>query len=122
MDDVAKGLEIRARMFGDESVERAFAPQDPLTQKFQKLITSSCFGQVWADGSVPLSDRSLMTLSILGAQQRFQQFELHARLARKNGCTREQLIEVVQHLTVYCGVPTGGEAYRILSSVLAEDA
>jgi 4-carboxymuconolactone decarboxylase len=119
MDDFEKGQRIRASLFGAESVEKSLAPKDDLTQKFQRLITSSCFGQVWGDETVPLSDHSLITLSILGAQQRFTQFELHARLARKNGSTREQLIQVVQHLTVYCGVPTGGEAFRIIQSIVS---
>jgi 4-carboxymuconolactone decarboxylase len=101
-------------------VEESFAPPDDLTQKFMRLMTSSCFGGVWGDDTISLRDHSLITICMLAAQHRFQHFELHARVAVKNGCTPELLTQVVQHLYVYCGAPTAVEAYRVVHKILYE--
>jgi 4-carboxymuconolactone decarboxylase len=114
------GKRVRIDLFGEPRLQQAFAPQDDLTQKFQTLITSACFGHVWGDETIPWRDRSLITMSIVGAQQRFAEFATHVELGLKNGCTREQIIQVVQHLTVYCGVPTGAEAFRTVHRIFAQ--
>ena len=84
-------------------------------------MTSSCFGSVWGDESMLRTERSLVTMAIVAAQHRFVEFEAHVRLAIRNGCSEVQLEQLVMHLTVYCGVPTGGEAFRIVDRVLRED-
>ena len=119
-DSVEAGKRVRVELFGEARLKQAFAPQDDLTQKFQTLITSSCFGHVRGDETIPWRERSLITMSIVGAQHRFTEFATHVQLALKNGCSREQIIQVVQHLTVYCGVPTGGEAFRAVQKVFTE--
>ena len=119
-ENLQKGMAVRRELFGEERLKSVFAPKDVLTQKFQGLMTSACFGQVWGDESVPHKDRSLVTISILGAQHRFKHFEHHVRLAVRNGCSRDQIIAVVQHLYTYCGAPTGVEAYQIVHQIFEE--
>lgn len=120
MGDFERGLEVRRQLFGPERVQQAFASPDPLTQKFQRLMTSACFGAVWGDESMARPERSLVTMAIVAAQHRFVEFEAHVRLALRNGCSAAQLEQLVMHLTVYCGVPTGGETFRIVDRVLGE--
>lgn len=122
VDDFERGLAVRTELFGAERVRQAFASADPLTQKYQRLLTSACFGTVWGDPAMARTERSLVTMAIVGAQHRFVEFEAHARLALRNGCTPVQLEQVVMHLAVYCGVPTSGEAFRIVERVLRESA
>ncbi|MEQ1805898.1 MAG: carboxymuconolactone decarboxylase family protein [Burkholderiaceae bacterium] len=122
MGDFERGLDVRRQLFGPERVQQAFANPDPLTQKFQRLMTSACFGAVWGDESMARPERSLVTMAIVAAQHRFVEFEAHVRLALRNGCSATQLEQLVMHLTVYCGVPTGGEAFRIVDRVLREGA
>lgn len=121
-DDLSNGMEVRKRLFGEERTNQAFATDDPLAIEFQRLITAYCFGSLWGKEGVVWRDRSLMTMSIVAAQHRFTEFETHLRLALKNGCEKELIIELVRHLTVYCGVPTGGEAFRIAQRVFQEVA
>jgi len=120
--DFERGLQVRAQLFGVERVQQAFASPDPMTQKYQHFLTSACFGTVWGDPSMARTERSLITLAMVGAQHRFVEFEAHVKLALRNGCTPTQLEQVVMHLGVYCGVPTGGEAFRIVERVLRESA
>lgn len=119
-DDLTTGREVRNRLFGEERTQQSFANQDPHHQDFQRFMTSYCFGALWGDDRTPWRDRSLMTMAIVGAQHRFAEFETHVRLAITNGCDEALLFALVKHLAVYCGVPTGFEAFRIVQRVVAE--
>lgn len=121
-DDFSTGLSVRNTLFGEERTRQAFAAEDALTQDFQTLITAYCFGSVWGREGAEWRDRSLMTMCIVAAQHRFAEFETHVRLALRNGCDKELITEVVRHLTVYCGVPTGVEAFRAAQRVFQENA
>jgi 4-carboxymuconolactone decarboxylase len=121
-DDFEKGIDVRNNLFGEERTTQAFATDDPHVTEFQTLITAYCFGSLWGKEGVVWRDRSLMTMCIVGAQHRFAEFETHLRLAIRNGCDKELILEVVRHLTVYCGVPTGVEAFRTAQRVLHENA
>ncbi len=121
-DDFSKGIEVRNTLFGEERTKQAFASDDPLVQDFQTQITAYCFGSLWGKEGVVWRDRSLMTMAIVAAQHRFAEFEIHLRLALRNGCEKQVIIELVRHLTVYCGVPTGVEAFRAAQRVFQETA
>jgi 4-carboxymuconolactone decarboxylase len=119
-DDFARGVEVRKTLFGAERTEKSLASTDPLDRRFQEFLTKYCFGALWGRDGVPWRDRSLMTMAIVAAQHRFPEFETHVRLALKNGCEREVIIELVGHLAVYCGILTGLEAYRTVQRVFQE--
>jgi 4-carboxymuconolactone decarboxylase len=36
----------------------------------------------------------------------------HTRGAIENGCTKEEIMEVLLHTTIYAGVPAGVDAFR----------
>jgi 4-carboxymuconolactone decarboxylase len=121
-DDFTSGLEVRNGLFGEERTKQAFANDDPEHQEFQTFITAYCFGSLWGKEGVVWRDRSLMTMAIVAAQHRFAEFETHLRLGIKNGCDKEVIFELIRHLTVYCGVPTGFEAFRTAQRVYQESA
>ena len=119
-DDFAKGVEVRNQLFGAERTQQSLANKDPLNQRFQELLTSYCFGAVWGREGAVWRDRSLMTMAIVAAQHRFPEFETHVRLALRNGVERDVIIELVAHLSAYCGIPTGLEAFRTVQRVFQE--
>ena len=45
---------------------------------------------------------------------------MHLNGAVKNGCTPEEIQEVLLLLTLYCGIPAANEAHRIAAEVLRE--
>ena len=49
------------------------------------------------------------------------EFSIHFRGAIKNGCTLEELKDVLLQITVYCGVPCGVEAFRYAREIIEED-
>lgn len=119
-DDFAKGVEVRNTLFGAERTQQSLAATDPLSRRFQELLTSYCFGAAWGRDGANWRDRSLMTMAMVAAQHRFPEFETHVRLALRNGVERDVIVELVAHLAVYCGIPTGLEAFRTAQRVFQE--
>jgi len=61
-------------------------------------------------------DRSLINLAMLSALNRPHEFKAHTKGALTNGCTREEIREVLLQVAVYCGMPAGVEAFRLAAS------
>ena len=48
------------------------------------------------------------------------EFRAHVRGAITNGCTVDEIKEVLVHTTIYCGIPAGVDAFRAAGEVLTE--
>jgi 4-carboxymuconolactone decarboxylase len=114
------GLRIRKKVLGDEYVDRAIENATDFNRHFQELVTEYCWGGVWGSDGLPDRTRSMLNLAMLAALNRPQEFEIHFRGALKNGCTLDELRDVLEQITIYCGVPAGVEAFRIARRVLDE--
>lgn len=114
------GLRIRKDVLGEEYVERAVNNATDFNRHFQELVTEYCWGAVWGSEILSRKTRSMLNLCMLAALNRRDEFELHFRGAIKNGCTLEELRDVLEQITIYCGVPAGVEAFRLARKVLDE--
>jgi 4-carboxymuconolactone decarboxylase len=114
------GLAVRREVLGAEYVDGAIAGADSFNREFQELATEFCWGATWARGVLDRKTRSMLNLCMLSALNRPHEFRLHFRGALRNGCTLEELKEVLLQITVYCGIPAGVEAFRLAREVLQE--
>jgi 4-carboxymuconolactone decarboxylase len=117
-----KGLRVRREVLGAEFVDRALSSATEFNRHFQELVTEYCWGGVWGSEVLPRKTRSMLNLCMLAALNRPQEFELHFRGALRNGCTLEELRDVLEQIAIYCGIPAGVEAFRIARRVLDEPA
>jgi 4-carboxymuconolactone decarboxylase len=117
MDPFERGMSVRREVLGDEHVDRATSAATPLDARFQRWITESAWGTVWADDTLDRRTRSLVTVAILGAL-RSDELALHLGAARRNGATDEEIAEVLMHVGVYAGAPAANSAYRVAKRVL----
>jgi 4-carboxymuconolactone decarboxylase len=78
------------------------------------------FGDVWRRPGLSPRDRSLITVATLVALYRSNQLPAHMRLARQNGVTRDELVEVITHLAFYAGWPTAATAVGVARTVFGE--
>jgi 4-carboxymuconolactone decarboxylase len=86
--------------------------------KLAELTDSFLFGEIWERPELSKRDRSLITVAVLTALYRPDQLRNHLNRALDNGVTREELAEVITHVTFYAGWPTGANAGPILKDVL----
>ena len=66
------------------------------------------------------TDRSLITLAAIIATYRPEQLVSHLGRAINNGVTKEEIIEIITHLSFYAGWPNGGTAALIAKEVFKE--
>lgn len=115
-----KGLEVRRAVMGDGFVEKALNSATEFTRPLQELVTANCWGEVWTREGLPRQTRSLITIATLAALKAPTELKGHVRGALRNGCTVAEIQEVLLHSTVYCGMPSGIEAFRAAKEVIEE--
>lgn len=116
-----EGMEIRRRVLGDDHVDRATAAATDLDADFQRWITETAWGGVWARPGLDLRARSLISIAILGALNH-DELELHLRAARNTGVTPEEVREALLHVAVYAGIPAANRAFRVAKQIYEEEA
>ena len=123
MDDrerFAKGFEVRRAVLGEKHVNASLEKSNSFTAEFQDLVTRYAWGEMWTRQGLPRHTRSLVTLAMLIALNRGDEFRLHLRGAMNNGATRDQIKELLLHAAVYCGVPAANSAFRAADEMFAE--
>ena len=114
------GLKTRREVLGAEYVDKAIAAQDDFNRPLQELLNTYCWNDVWNRPGLPRKTRSLLNLAMLTALNRPHEVRLHVRGARRNGCTRQEIMEVLLQAAIYCGVPAAIDSFRVAREVLAE--
>jgi 4-carboxymuconolactone decarboxylase len=113
-----RGMAVRREVLGDEYVDKAINNATDFTKPLQDLITENCWGEIWTRNAIPKKTRSLITIATLAALKAPAELKGHVRGALRNGCTVEEIQEVLLQATVYCGVPAGVEAFRAAKDVI----
>ena len=113
-----EGLKVRREVLGDEYLNRALAASTEFTKPLQELVTENCWGHIWTRDGLPRKTRSLVTLAFLSALRATTEIKAHVLGALRNGCTKEEIQEVLLQAAVYVGVPAGIEAFRAAKDVI----
>ena len=116
----SSGVKVRRAVLGEAHVAKAEAAKTPFSEPFQDLITRYAWGEIWARPGLPRSTRSLLTLAMMVALNRNDEFRMHVRAAANNDVTREEIQEVLLQAAIYCGVPAANSAFHIAQEVFAE--
>jgi 4-carboxymuconolactone decarboxylase len=115
-----KGLQVRREVLGEAYVERSIAKRNAFNTEFQEMITRHAWGDIWTRPGLPRHTRSLLTIAMMVALNRGDEFRLHLRASAANGVTREEIKEVLLQAAVYCGVPAANSAVHMAEQVFAE--
>jgi 4-carboxymuconolactone decarboxylase len=116
----ARGLRLRKAMFGEADVEKRMQAAGSFGAPLQNVINAYVYGDVWSRTGLSNDIRSLVMLGITAASNRPQEFRVHAKGALANGCTKEQVQDVLLLVAMYCGVPAAIETNRIAAEIFGE--
>jgi 4-carboxymuconolactone decarboxylase len=116
----ARGLRRRKRMFGAADVEKRMAASGEFGAPLQNVINAYVYGDIWERTGLPDSIRSLVMLGITAASSKPAEFRVHAKGALTNGCTKEQVQDVLLLVAMYCGIPAAIETTRIAAEIFSE--
>jgi 4-carboxymuconolactone decarboxylase len=114
------GLSVRRSVLGNAHVDRSLAKRNDFTEEFQALITRYAWGEIWTRPGLPRHTRSLLTVGLMVALNRPDEFRLHVRAAFNNGVTRDDIREVLLHCAIYAGVPAANSAFHMAEEVFAQ--
>jgi 4-carboxymuconolactone decarboxylase len=115
------GLKVRREVLGAEYVDASIAQADDFNRPLQELVTEYCWGAVWTRPGLSRKTRSLINLAMLTALNRPHEVELHLRGALNNGCTKEEIMEVLLQTAIYCGVPAAVDSCRLARKFFSEN-
>ena len=121
-DLLEQGERMRRRVLGDEHVDRSMANADPFTMPMQEMVTKYCWGDIWNRPQLDLKTRSLINIGMLTAMSQSHELSVHVKGAIRNGCSPEEIREVVLQATIYAGAPAGLSALRTVTATLREIA
>ena len=114
------GMATRRRVLGDAHVDRAEAATDDFDTPFQRLITESAWGSVWARDTISPRERSMLTIALLAGLGNDHELAMHIRATANTGATPEDVLEALLHVAIYAGVPRANHAIRIAKETFAE--
>jgi len=108
-----RGLKLRKKLFGNEAVEKRMNASAEFGEPLQNIINAYAYGDVWQRPGLPLKMKSLAVLGMTAALNRPEEFRVHMNGALTNGCTPDEIREILLLVAVYCGIPAANEAHRI---------
>lgn len=114
------GIKVRTEVMGEKFVQRAVDNTTELTAPLQDWINEHAWGSTWQRDGLPRQTRSLITIAMLAALKAPTELKGHVRGALNNGCTVEEIQEVLLHSLVYCGAPAAQEAFRAAQEIIDE--
>src|SRR3954454_9446339 len=115
-----RGLALRTQLFGREAVEKRMNAFGEFGKPLQHIINAYAYGDVWNRTALPLATKSLAMIAMMAAAGHANELRVHLKGALKNGCTMEQIQEVLLLLALYCGIPAANAAHRLAAEVLRE--
>ena len=116
-----KGLKLRKELFGEQAVEQRMNAFGAFGEPLQHIINAYAYGDIWSRPGLSMGVKSLAMIAMMAAANRPAELRVHLNGALKNGCTPEEIREVLLLVALYCGIPAANEAHRAAMDVLAEE-
>ncbi|MBI3744370.1 MAG: carboxymuconolactone decarboxylase family protein [Chloroflexi bacterium] len=89
--------------------------------RFGELTRDVLFGDVWERPGLSQRDRSLITIAALTVLYRTDQLRGHIGRGLRNGLTKVEIAELIQHMAFYGGWPVAVNAFNVARDVFAEN-
>ena len=113
-----RGLKLRTEMFGPGAVEKRMNAFGEFGKPLQNIINAYAYGDVWNRSALPLATKSLAMVAMMAATGHANELRVHLKGAVKNGCSAQEIQEILLLVAMYCGIPSANEAHRIAADVL----
>jgi 4-carboxymuconolactone decarboxylase len=119
-DQHDRGRKLRVEMFGAEAVEKRSNAFGDFGKPLQHIINAYAYGDVWSRSAVPPGTKSLAMIAMMAAAGKSMELKVHLKGALKNGCTEEEIQEILLLVAMYCGIPAANEAHTLATEVFKE--
>lgn len=113
-----KGFKNRKEVLGASHVEKSWAGADDFNRPMQKMVTETCWGDIWGDPALPFKTRSMINIAMLTAMSQHHELGVHVKGALKNGVTKDEIRAILMQAAIYCGAPVGLAAFRVATEAI----
>ena len=86
-----KGMAVRRAVLGDAHVDRAQSATTDLDADFQRFITESAWGSIWAREHLTRRERSMLTIAMLAALGHLEELTLHLKATENPGTSLQHV-------------------------------
>lgn len=117
-----RGMKTRREILGAGREQAIVREEDDFSMPLREFTTRYVWGELWSRKDLPLKTRSLINVALLTALKCEHELQTHIRAARNNGCTKEEIREVLLQCGVYAGIPVMRDAIRHAQKVFAEES
>ena len=111
-----RGEELRRSYMGTSSPSRP-SPPTKAEQELGVITGEYYWGATWTRPGLDLTSRCICTMTCLAALGREGPLRSHIRGALNIGLSRDQIIEVFGHMTLYAGIPFARGAMDIANEI-----
>jgi 4-carboxymuconolactone decarboxylase len=118
MDTKEIGRKVIVELMGAEFLAEKDKTRNDFNAVIQEYAEEVCFGRVWSRDGIDRKLRSILNVAMLTALNRPAQLRSHLEGALTNGCSVEELREILLQAAVYCGLPAAIDAFRVAEEVL----
>jgi 4-carboxymuconolactone decarboxylase len=115
-----RGLKLRIDMFGRDAVDKRMNALGDFGKPLQHIVNAYTYGDVWSRSALPPATKSLAMIAMMAAAGHSNELRVHLQGAVKNGCSAEEIQEILLLVALYCGIPSANEAHRVAVDVLRE--
>lgn len=115
-----EGYAIRAEVTGPAHVEHSWTQVSEFGRPMQELATQAGWALIWGRPGLDRRTRSLLNLAMLVALGKSTELGVHVKGAVRNGVTETEIQEAIMQASIYAGLPSGLEGFRVAERALAE--
>ena len=112
-----RGLRILREMLGEKQAAQVQRAWQEISPDFEAYVIGFLSGEVWARPGLDRRTKSLCTIAALAALGRQRGLDLNIRMARRNGATRQEIVETLLHIAPYAGFPAAWEGIAAVHEI-----
>ncbi|MDE0855488.1 MAG: carboxymuconolactone decarboxylase family protein [Nevskia sp.] len=112
------GRQVMSELMGKDYLVEKDRKRNSFNAALHEYSEEVCFGRIWARPGIDRKLRSILNVAMLTALNRPAQLRNHVEGALNNGCTPQELQEILLQAAVYCGLPAATDAFKVAEDVL----
>ena len=116
-----RGIDTISELFpaGTPGMPRFEYPAE-IQKHWNEFSVSTVMGDVWGRPQLDKKSRAMITIAALTALGRTDQLQAYVAGALNLGLDREQISEIILHMSIYAGFPAAIQAFGVAKTVFAE--
>ncbi len=119
-DQRQRGRQVLSEVIGQEYLAKRDASTNDFNRPLRQFSETYAFGDIWSRPGIPRKVRSMLCMAMLTALGKPEELKLHVNSAINNGCTVDEIQEVLYQTVAYCGIPATIEAFKVAEAILRE--